>query len=145
MTKDLKAMIRTDMDNSKERTDRLLAVKIAVQDFEEAKLKGNEKEIAQKEFAKEELTTSFRVQMKEERDRRETLLNTFREKMRRAAEGRDRQAMVQPPDQPGSEDEQPIRFTPRAEVEAERNRIEVPRPSTPVEESGVRATYNRGA
>ena len=52
MTKDLKAMIRTDMDNSKERTDRELAVKIAVKDFEEAKLKGNEKEIAQKEFAK---------------------------------------------------------------------------------------------
>ena len=56
--------------------------------------------------------------------------------MRRAAEERDRQAMVQPPDQPGSEDEQPIRLTPRAEVEAERNRIEVPQPSIPVEESG---------
>ncbi len=76
MTKDLKAMIRTDMDNSKERTDRLLAVKIAVQDFEEAKLKGNEKEIAQKEFAKEALTASFWVQMKDERDRRETLMKT---------------------------------------------------------------------
>ena len=36
------------MDNSKERTDRELAVKIAVKDFEEAKMKGNEKEIAQR-------------------------------------------------------------------------------------------------
>ena len=73
----LRAMIRNSMDQSEERRDRELAIRVAVSDFNVAQATKDEKAIAQAKFHHEQLEAAFRTQMLDERNRREQLLGDF--------------------------------------------------------------------